>query len=46
MNEAVTDRAAKQIREMLENPINSHDIRPFRLAKKLYKLCMEEGKYR
>lgn len=45
MAEIVTDKVALQLKEILENPINSHDIRPFRLAKKLYRLCMEEGKF-
>ncbi|KAJ8897664.1 hypothetical protein PR048_003014 [Dryococelus australis] len=41
---SIEDRVERQLREVLEEPIMSGELRSFQLAKDFYKTCLDKGK--
>ncbi|XP_075211266.1 M13 family metallopeptidase neprilysin 2 [Lycorma delicatula] len=39
----INDKLLEQLRDIIDSPVSSHDITPFRIAKDLYKACMNKS---
>lgn len=42
----IEEKVENQIVNMLEEPIDKNDIKPFKLVKSFYEMCLTEGKIR